>query len=167
MAAAESGILIDEATKDAGKSARHIRFVKKDEIRVKGKSNLIPVFVPSRVLGRVSDRQFNVLDPIVGRRAEKDLIRRSIDRLQAEGRKLQTRVLCIEGDAGVGKVIICPSSHVQSKLVDHTVFSFHELDQKVFIGNLSKRFDSYQKEAPTKWNILNRITRGKTFSPKD
>ncbi len=101
MQAAENSILCDEATlRAAGSSTLH--FEPKGEIKVKGRSALIPVFAP---IGQsdAASTGYSIAPShshlMVGRDAERAALADALAALDRE----ESRCIVIEGEAGVGK----------------------------------------------------------------
>lgn len=93
MGAAQEGVLCDRTTYQA--TQQHIGFETCDPIRVKGKSQPLPVYRPTAQLSQV--RHLTI--PLVGRQQERSLLLQQLETLR-QGRG---GVVIVEGVPGIGK----------------------------------------------------------------
>jgi class 3 adenylate cyclase len=100
-ATAAGGILCDEATAQACKGRPGLKFNSRNEIRVKGRSDSVPVYVPAKSAASSESG-------LVGREAERAMFLRALDDLIHEKRG---GTIVIEGEPGIGK----------SRLLEHFI----------------------------------------------
>jgi hypothetical protein len=115
MSAAKSGILCDIDTYTAAKHASTLEFQKQDDIRVKGKSNPIQIFIPVKIKKAVVERK-NFTKSIIGRESELKVLQEHVNAFKGvsvpkttfkfEKGNQHTHAIIIEGEAGIGYFFI-------------------------------------------------------------
>lgn len=115
----EAGILVDKVTRDAAANSSSIKFIEKDPIKVKGKSQLIPIFVPVK-RHRLETRKQAFSRALVGRSSEMDMLQSKLKKIFGQKAANHVHVQIIEGEAGVGVDTFKQSLTVTRKITSST-----------------------------------------------